>query len=593
MARTDEELVLPDAASRFHPSWIELFGATIALLVPIAYASGLEAQTWSGRAAILLVVAAVGLPILLAQAWVRGALAARSAVAFILIGSISAFFSANHTTALFGLYNQGTGLLFMVALTASWAIGRRIRPEARKLVELALIAGVLVNVGVALMASVVDLSSLFTGLLDESGRSAALTGNPVHLGALAALGLALYVPRFASSPARWAVPVAATAAAAQLSGTRTALAVMVVLVVWAGRRHGVMIGVGLACSVLLGLATASAIVPAGTSSATGRTAGGDAATSWRVRPDTWWTARHALADRPLVGIGPGQFRTATSRYRPLAVGRLEGPEKLFTDAHNIFVEYATTTGLLGAGALIVWLGVASRQGRGCLLAAALAVLAFHLFEPQSVVTTPLAFLALGASASPGAVHPWHRASLARWIIPTCVIAVAISVAAAFLIAEFDLNQAHLDLRLAPARQANRILPAWPRTASLLARVWLFDGIVGRSAADISQARSWLQIAVSRDHTDPTLWNDLAEQDESQGLTNDAKVEYLSALRFNPTSVLALNGLARIAHSRCDVEQERYWRQRSLSISPLPPASSVAALPGLQPPAPFCDVKASP
>jgi O-antigen ligase len=435
---------------------------------------------------------------------------------------------------------------------------------------------------------VVDVpSSLAANLFGDGGRSAALAGNPVHLAALAVLGLALIIPRFASARAAWALPVAATAAAVQLSGTRLAIVVMAAMVLWAARRHGVLLGALLGLLVVVGLAAGAAIGPSG-GSATSRAAGPALSGSWGPRVDTWLSARHAVVERPLVGIGPGQFRTATSPYRSVAVATREGPDRLFTDAHNLFIEYAVTTGLFGVGALIVWLVAATRRGRGWLLVAALGVLALHLFEPQAVATTPLAFLALGASAA-GDLAPERRTGRAGraigGIVPTVSILAAIAVAAVFLAGEFDLQQGQLDLRTGPAQQANGLLPAWPRTASLLAQVWLFNGIVDHhNQADYQVSRAWRLAAVQRDKADPVLWNVLAEFDETSGRISDARLEYLAALRVNPTSARAMDGLARLAHQACDVAAEADWRAKALRVS----------LPGTpQPGAPRQRVEAAP
>ncbi len=557
---------------------IEVFAAAVAFLIPVASPGGLiAAESWSGRAIILLAVSAVGLPLLWSQARQRRNHPARAAIAFILVGLASAVASSNHTTAIFGLYNQGTGLLFMAGLAGAWAIGRSIHIEARPLVELALLGGVLVNVAIALLASAFDLSSLSASLFDGSGRSSALAGNPVHLGALAVLGLALLVPRVASSPARWAVPVIAIAAAAQLSGTRLTLAVMTIVLLWAGRRYGVRVGALLAMLVVLGLAAGSAIGP-GSVSATTRATDAQAADSWSVRPATWLSARHAVAARPILGIGPGQFRTATSRYRSNAIARLEGTERIFTDAHNLFVEYATTTGLLGLAALLLWLMTGSQRAEGCLFAGALAVLAIHMFEPQSVVTTPLLFLALGASASHGVEHVRTTRESRTWILPTCCLAIAIAMASVFFLGEFQLRQAQLDLRLAPARQANTLLPRWPATATIVGRVWLLNGILARSDADLGEARAWRLVAVRRDDSDPALWNDLAELDQSIGRNADAADEFLSALRYDPTSARAMSGLAHLARAKCDTAQANYWTQRSLPLLAPSTAGAVRASP---------------
>ena len=544
----------------------EYFAAAGALILPIAFAAGLASGVWSLRSAVLLVVAAVGLPILISQARGPHSLAARAAVAFLAFGSASSALSQNHTTAVFGLYGQGTGLLFMASLAGAWAIGRSLHPDARPMLERALLLGVFVNIGIALLESMVDVGRISPDLVGEAGRVSGLAGNPVHLAALAVLAVALLLPRFAAAPMKWALPVAAAAAATQLSGTRGAVVIMVVIVVWAAHRIGLRITALFTLALILGLAAGTAI---GTSSnATGRAG---QVGSLSNRPATWLSASHSIIEHPVLGVGPGQFRTATSPYRPVSVARSEGPERLFTDAHNIFIEYLTTTGLLGLGALLVWLFAAIRSSHGWLLVGALGVLVIHLFEPQSVITTPLAFLALGASAALGVDRRERRSPILLAAVSCCMVG-AFAAASMFLLGEFEMNQVQLDLRVAPAQEADRLLPAWPLTASLVARAWLFRGITNHhNQAEYKVSRSWRLAAVQRDNTDPELWNLLAELDESLGNQHDALIEYTSALRLNPTSTRAMDGLARLAHDSCDVNLERFWRQRALQIVPAPVA----------------------
>jgi O-antigen ligase len=546
---------------------LELFAAVIGLLLPIAFVTSLDGAAWSLRAAILLVVGGVGLPVLLSQTRGPRPLAARAAVAFLAVGAASAVLSQNHTTAIFGLYNQGTGLLFMASLAGAWAIGRSLRPEARPLLERALIVGILINVAVALLAAVVDLSSISGDLVDASGRSSGLSGNPVHLAALSVLALALIVARLAKSPATWAVPVVAVAAATQLSGTRVALVVMAAMAVWAVRRQGVRTAALLALLVVVGLAVGGAIAGSSNGSATTRSG---SLGSWRNRPATWVTAGRAIVKHPLLGVGPGQFRTATSPEHPVSVALTEGSDVLFSDAHNIFVEYATTTGLLGLGAFVVWLVAAIRPARGWLLVGALGVLVIHLLEPQSVVATPLAFLALGASAPGGAVG--GRRGIGYQLAAWSCLALAVGAGSVFLVGEFQARQAQLDLGVGPAGQAARLLPPWPRTASLLAESWLFHGITNQhKQADYQRSRAWRLVAVQRDSTDPLLWNELAQFDATVGQDpTAAEAEFTTALRLNPTSVLAMSGLAHLAGDRCDVAQQEYWQQRADQIAPPPP-----------------------
>ncbi len=88
----------------------------------------------------------------------------------------------------------------------------------------------------------------------------------------------------------------------------------------------------------------------------------------------------------------------------------------------------------------------------------------HLFEPLSVATTPLMFLALGAGA-PGLV--WAK----RTVAPTLAGAVAGGVLAGlFLYGAFALQQADLDFKPGWARTADTFLPVWGEPEEMRARV---------------------------------------------------------------------------------------------------------------------------
>ena len=254
------------------------------------------------------------------------------------------------------------------------------------------------------------------------------------------------------------------------------------------------VGALVAVLVVLGLAVGAAIGPSGVS-ATDRSAGPAMSGSWQPRVDTWLSARHAVVQRPLVGVGPGQFRTATSRYRSIAVAQREGPDRLFTDAHNLLVEYAVTTGLLGLGALIVWLAwqpperVMDGSWSGPSVCWRCTCSSLSRWSPPRWPSWPWA-----PSASRGqrsGVHPGER--LAGSCPLSSLVACAVGMATVFLVGELDLQRGQFDLRPAPVQQADQLLPAWPRSASLLAQAWLYTGIVvssqpGRLPTEPSLAR---------------------------------------------------------------------------------------------------------
>src|SRR5207248_2666815 len=101
---------------RARPGAALALGALVVLLL-VGYSTNLAAGFWSPRAAVLLVATAIGLPLvgrlvvhdqpLRPVAW--------AAAAFAVWAAVSAVASSNHVVAVFGLYNQGTGLLFVTA----------------------------------------------------------------------------------------------------------------------------------------------------------------------------------------------------------------------------------------------------------------------------------------------------------------------------------------------------------------------------------------------------------------------------------------------------------------------------------------------
>ncbi|MDQ1415225.1 MAG: hypothetical protein QOF81_838, partial [Acidimicrobiaceae bacterium] len=171
----------------------------------------------------------------------------------------------------------------------------------------------------------------------------------------------------------------------------------------------------------------------------------------------------------------------------------------------------------------------------------------------------------------------------------CLV-VAVLAGSVFLVGEYQAHQAQLDLSPGPAAQADRLLPPWSRTASLLAQAWTFHGITNHhNQSDYERSRAWRVDAVHRDNTDPALWIDLAQYDATIGRDpKAAETEFMMAVRLNPTSALAMTGLAHLAGDRCDIARQKYWQQRADQVSP--PLAAPPVPSGLvhQPPAtPTC------
>jgi hypothetical protein len=546
------------AASR---SAARLAAVSTAFLLPVLYVPSVSAAAWTGRVALLLVVAGLGLPRVVPLLRSDARRATLAAIAFLTVAAMATAVSGQPILSMLGLYNWGTGLLFVAVLVGAWALGASVDEPGVDVFEKALVAAVLINAIVAIVQGLFSLDAApFTRY---EGRAAGLLGNPVYLATLMLGGLALLLPRVRARPGPWATATVAVAAALQLSGSRFALGLAVVvgvvaLVRW--RAQAVVAVVALGLGLLLGVGLGAL---GGTTTGSGRVQAGGESAGTTARLQAWRGAGHAVADRPLLGSGPGRFRAATSKYRDLALVHAEGADHLFVDAHNIFVEYTTTTGILGAVALAVWLIMACRRAGGPLLAFALLVLAMHLVEPQSVGTTPLAFLALGV-AGRAVVAPLGRMATA---VSALLVLVALASAGRLLYGDFQLRQAELDFNATAAKEAVDVLPPWPEPAGLAGRVALFGGISTHAPQARIDTLGWDRLATRRDNTDPVAWSALAEAQLYFGDAQAAESAFKQALRWDPWSVRALNGLANAALSRGDRATARAALERSLHADP--------------------------
>jgi hypothetical protein len=276
-----------------------------------------------------------------------------------------------------------------------------------------------------------------------------------------------------------------------------------------------------------------------------------------VRLEVWTSARHAIARRPIVGSGPGQFGGATSRDRTLRVARIEGSEVIYTDAHNIVVEHLVTTGVLGAAVLVVWLLLAFRQAQGTLAWFAGGALVMNLLQPMDAGTTSLLFLTLGVAA-PITFAPALRRSIAP-------VGVALVAAGVLLVGDLQLGRAIEHRDLDRARAANALLRPWPQPASVLGDIHTRQWLEGRESVD--SALEWRRVALSRDPTNPGLAIGLAEVEWRSGRLREAEQHFQQAVEHNPWSVVALSRLAKLAHARGDDELAERYARRALEVEP--------------------------
>lgn len=539
-------------------------GATAALfLFLVAFSPSVAGSTWSPRAAVLLLLGALGLVPLVHAARHKEAIPA------LLLGwaawaATSGLTSPQPALATVGLHNWGTGWLFVLAAAGAWAVGRETGATTASRFRTSFLLGVGVNavVGVVQWSQLIDV---FPFELSE-GRSSGLLGNPLHLGALCGAALILL-----ASGDRLVAVVAFPSAAlygtgVALSGSRSSLALLGAAVLVASLRQRWIPLALLATGLVVGLSVGA--IWSGPTSSENVTAGDRALSSGgsiEARTGMWVTGAGVAVDDPLTGAGPGRFRAATAARRPLSVARAEGPDRLFVDAHNIVVEYLVTTGVPGVIAVLAAIILAFRRARGEWLGCALMLGGAHLTSPQSVATTPLFFLALGLAHPRRPSHlPFGRRHRA---IQVAACGAAVAAGALLLRGDFLLNEARLDVELPDALAAERILPPWPEPARRVAIAYAFRARAENNPDDERLSIHWFEEAARRAPDDAAAWSDFADRHLQNGNAAAAEAAYRRALRSNPFSTRALNGLARALRADGRSVEARATLEKSLFIDP--------------------------
>jgi O-antigen ligase len=522
----------------------EVLGPALVVALWVAYSPSLYHPFFGVRAALLLI--GVGPLLVLLVQHARHDQGGRAGLLLCLVAAVAAATSPLPMAALWGEANWGNGVLFVVCLVGLWAWGRTFTPTARMRVRVAMVLGLGINVAVAVLQQL-DAVPPSLSMVD---RPFGLTGNAVHLGALAAATLVLAVPAIGTLDLVGATACVLAGAGVQLAGGRSALGLLVVGVLLVARRAR-SVRVAVVALALTGASVLGAgLVPGAAPSATQRTAAGESSGSFRPRLEAWREAADAFADRPLLGAGPGRFRAATSPHRTLQAARLEGDSR-FVDAHNFMIETAVTTGILGALALGAWLAVVARRSRGPWAGVAFLLLLAQLVEPMSVAITPIAALAAGLGSPPPSGDPvtGRRWTLARGVT-TALGAVLASV---LLIGEVSLQQGSLNFDRAALVRAESLLPhTWPTAPLVRVRVEGFYGAQDRDARRLAVLAA--RRAVAADPSDDASWSRLGQLEGVWGSQRRAATAYAEALQRNPWSVDALRGGAQAALAADDAGQ---------------------------------------
>jgi tetratricopeptide (TPR) repeat protein len=296
-----------------------------------------------------------------------------------------------------------------------------------------------------------------------------------------------------------------------------------------------------------------------------------------ARTEMWRVSADAVRERPLLGRGPGSFQAATTPIRTLEFVDAEGEGRYFFDAHNLIVEYAVTTGLVGALLLLAWLALELLRLdiRSPLAGFALVTLVIHLVQPQTAVITPLAMLALGAAGASRDVRasqPHARAPLGLGLATAASAVLGVVLAASVAAGFWFLDQARLDFEDAKAHAADRLLPdAWWQAKEQRARVLILRAREANAPEFPTAALQLRRHAAADAASDPRPLLALADTYLQLGRQEEANRTLDEVLRVDPWSVPALNARARGHLASNEPGDAKTLLERSIRVKAAQPA----------------------
>jgi O-antigen ligase len=590
-SRGDDQLATvgtapPPALGGSEPSPWGVFAGVAAAALTLAVSPLVLSRSFTPKYVVVLLIGGVGLvPFLRSLRKDRSALGSWAALAFLAIGLVSALTSVAPRVSIFGLYLWGTGWLMWVGCAGAYGLGLKLRSRGEyRWVVGGLIVGAIANSLLALYQGLGHPTSSTFGAYNGYQADGFL-GNPIYLEALLLGALAVVVIHATRSQRALAtsLPILLLMAVA-LEFTVERLAVILLPVLFIGlvvvKRWR-----GLIASAAIGLGYLIGYLGAG-SGLGSRLSQGTSSPGFGLRLHIWHVAARALVHHPFIGAGPGLFEAATAPLLSQGLARQLGPNRFFSDAHNVLVEVTVTTGVLGLLCFLTWVGSALIRGRNALVLFAVAVLAVELVEPLYIGITPLVFLALGAcqfqlatANSPGPVAspevnepplmPMGRLDLSVLVLGALFIGGTMVVGDAAL-AKAPPN-AYV---MSEAQRANELLPYWPQSSTAEATMYDFLAATHQAPAEhrryLSVAVSYLRESVQRAPFDPETYATLGTAEELLGDDSAARQAFEQSLEDDPWAAAAFDGLARLDAN------ERNWRgaiaeyELELSVVASPP-----------------------
>ncbi len=424
----------------------------------------------------------------------------------------ASFSGVDGSFSLAGQDNRANGLILLLPCAYLVVAGAALPSELVRRISRWLF-------GTAVAVSAVGVAfrfapGVFEALMPDLSFVGSTLGNSVFLSGMAAVGVIAAGAVVVRRRGWWIAGILVNASALAIAGRRVgwaaaAVGLAILLARMTSERRRILILTGVVAATLAGWTVAGFL----SSSASSLTAvprfGAEGSQSTRERIVTTRVLTRAVAERPLLGWGPA---TSWGAYLSNATGHdIEEGNRGYSDAHNIVVEVAATSGLLGLAAFLVLGGlVVARMRRASVertwaIAVAGALLFLHLFQPLNVWMTPLLFLIAGIAAGTRPPEPFAPSTVARVgrAGVGLVLAGALVVASLSLVGSVLEEWGHRYASTWALERSVSIAPWRIGSVQILATYLAEDGDAGDAAA-AARARELAEGLVAEHPWDPQV-----------------------------------------------------------------------------------------
>lgn len=546
-----------------------LLALAFALLVvglPVLYSTSVAYPFSSPKLAVLGAAVALGVVAVALPSKARLGGASRLRVALLVLAAslatVALAFSPVLGVSFWGRHDQEVGYLVVLSSLGAYAIGVAFLPAMGRwprLLDLALLpAGLLAALSIWTVAGL-PVPGYFFGNADAG--PVLTMGNPTHVGAYLAAMFAFALSRAIREVGRRRLFLTALAlllcAGAVTSGSFAAMIALAAGALWVswnalrgrGRIRWLIPSVTiviLAAGIALG-----SVLPGSPLTNAFTVRGGD-------RMETYWVALKTIVANPLLGVGPANFQSALLSQLTPELVHTTYYAQVSADAHDWFLEFGATYGLLFAVVLASLLvtPLVRRTGRTTAqepaAGAALGLAVAYLFGPIALSTLPLLAFFSGVAAARAATEPVEAradfaARAARHAGSIALVALAGIVLAGsmhFLSVDYEVRQGALygqTDRITSA--ARRLAPQLPDPYWTAGKLAAFEGRFNAAPERAAQVDGLFAEAEKLDPWEPLTQIQWGVALQVLHRHEDAVLRFRRALELYPDWPLSLKGMA--------------------------------------------------